>query len=427
MPAELPGSATEDATSSGAGTSVRQTANAHSFRILAILSMLMAFASISTDLYLPALPAMAAALHASTGTIELTISGYLIGFSLGQLLWGPVADRYGRRSPVAIGLVLFIAGSAGCALSTSAPMLVGWRAQQAVGACASVVLARAMVRDLYTGHRAAQMMSTLMTVMAIAPLVGPSLGGQILHVASWRAIFWTLVGVGLVTLAALYALPETLPPQRRSREPLRSALGRYGELLGNRRLLGYAGAGGFFYGGMYAYIAGTPFAYITYHHVSPQHYGLLFGMGIAGIMITNLINSRLVLRLGSDRLMRGGTLGAALAGMLLAVDARTDWGGLMGLVIPLFLFVSATGFIVANSIAGALGTLPERAGAVSALTGAIQYGTGIMGSALVGVFADGTPWPMGCVIALSGVGSLLCALFLVPSPAATTNEAAATR
>ena len=395
----------------------------HGLRILAILSTLMAFASISTDLYLPALPTMASSLHADAGTVELTISGYLVGFSLGQLLWGPIGDRHGRRLPIAIGLVLFIAGSAGCAVSTSAAMLVGWRALQAVGACASVVLARAMVRDLYTGHRAAQMMSTLMTVMAIAPLLGPSVGGLILHMASWRAIFWTLVGVGLATLAALYALPETLPPERRNREPLWRALAGYGELLRHRRLLGYAPAGGCFYGGIYAYIAGTPFAYITYYHVSLQCYGVLFGAGIVGIMLTNQINSRLVRRLGGDRLMRAGALGAAVAGLQLALDAWTGWGGLTGLVIPLFLFISATGFIVANSIAGALGSFPERAGSVSALVGAIQYGTGITGSALVGIFANGTPWPMACIIALMSIGSLLAALILVPAAAVTPEEA----
>lgn len=372
----------------------------------------MGFASISTDLYLPAMPAMQGALHASAGTIELTISGYLIGFSLGQLLWGPIGDRFGRRLPVAIGLALFIVGSAGCAMSDSAQAMIGWRVVQAAGACASVVLARAMVRDLYAGARAAQMMSTLMTVMAVAPLVGPSLGGLILQVASWHAIFWFLVGVGLATLAALYALPETLPPARRSREPLSRALGRYAMLLKQPRLLGYAGAGGFFYGGMYAYIAGTPFAYIDYHHVLPQHYGLLFALGIAGIMATNLANARWVARFGGDRLMRLGTLVATAAGLAVAVDARTDWGGLPGLVVPLFVFVSATGFIVANSISGALNAFPQFAGSVSALIGAIQYGTGILGSALVSAFANGTPWPMGAVIAACGIGSLLSALLV---------------
>jgi MFS transporter, DHA1 family, multidrug resistance protein len=399
-------------TSSGAA---HGEAQGHGLRTLAILSMLMAFASISTDLYLPALPSMTRALDSDAGTMELTISGYLVGFSLGQLLWGPIGDRHGRRMPIAIGLVLFVIGSAGCALSQTPTEIIAWRVVQAVGACANVVLARAMVRDLYTGHRATQMMSTLMTVMAVAPLVGPSVGGMILHVASWRAIFWTLVGVGLATLAALSALPETLPHARRNHEPLGRALSNYGRLLRGKRLLGYAGAGGFFYGAMYAYIAGTPFAYITYHHLSPQIYGLLFAAGIVGIMLTNLLNARFATLFGSDRTMRAGTMGAAIAGLLVALDAHMDWGGLMGLFIPLFLFVSATGFIVANAIAGALGCAPERAGAVSALIGATQYGTGIAGSALVGLFADGTPWPMGCVIALMGLASAASALVLVGS------------
>ncbi len=186
----------------------------------------------------------------------------------------------------------------------------------------------------------------------------------------------------------------------------------------HRALLGYAGAGGFFYGGMFAYVAGTPFAYITYHHVSPQFYGVLFAAGIVGIMATNLVNARVVTRIGSDRLLRAGTVAAALAGVALAVTAWTGWGGLAGLVAPLFVFVSAAGFIVANSIVGALAGSPQRAGAVSALVGAVQYGSGMIGSALVGAFADGTPWPMGWVIAMGGLGSVACAWLLLPTPAA---------
>jgi MFS transporter, DHA1 family, multidrug resistance protein len=208
---------------------------------------------------------------------------------------------------------------------------------------------------------------------------------------------------------ALFTLPETLPARSRGREPLTWALVRYATLIRHRRIIAYTGAGGFFYGGIFAYIAGTPFAFITYHHVPARLYGPLFAVGIVGIMVTNLVNSRLVVRLGSDRLLAFGAGAAALAGLALAVAARTDWGGLWGLVVPLFVFVSASGFIVANSIAGALAGFPERAGAVSALVGAIQYGSGIFGSALVGAFTDGTPWPMGWVIALAGAGSLVCA------------------
>lgn len=400
----------------GADKTARAETAGQPWRVLGVLSALMGFASISTDLYLPAMPAMGAALAADTGRIELTVSGFLIGFSLGQLLWGPVSDRYGRRLPVAIGLVLFVIGSAGCALAGSVEAMIGWRIVQALGACAGVVLGRAMVRDLYDGARAAQMLSTLMTVMAIAPLLGPMVGGQILAIAGWRAIFWILVAVGLATLAALFMLPETLPSARRNHEPLARAFIHYGELISNRRLLGYAGAGGFFYGGIYAYIAGTPFAYITYHHVPASLYGLLFGVGILGIMASNMLNAQLVTRFGTDRLLTFGTGLAAVAAIVLAAAARTDFGALAGLVLPLFLFVSAAGFIVANSIVGAMAGFPKRAGAVSAFAGTVHYGSGIFGSALVGAFADGTPWPMGWVIALMGIGSFACASLTLVRP-----------
>lgn len=382
--------------------------------VLAVLSLLMGFASISTDLYLPAMPAMSRSLHANEGMLELTISGYLIGFSLGQLLWGPISDRYGRRPSVATGLVLFVIGAAGCALSESALTMIGWRIVQAVGACAGVALSRAMVRDLYEGNRAAQMLSTLITVMAIAPLIGPTVGGLIVTMAGWRAVFWTMVAIGLVTLAALFTIPETHPSARRNRESLGRALLRYGELLRYRRLLGYAGTGGFLYAGVFAYVAGTPFAYITYYQVPARFYGLLFGLGIIGIMAANIVNLRLVPRLGYDRMLLIGTIIAAISAIMTAVTAYTGLGGLWGLVVPLFVFASTTGFVVANAITGALADFPERAGAVSALVGALQYGFGIIGSGLVGLFADGTPWPMGWVIALTGIGSLLSMRLLAP-------------
>lgn len=394
----------------------------HGWKVLVILSMLMGFASLSTDLYLPAMPTIGQSLKADAGMIEWTVSGFLIGFSIGQLFWGPIGDRFGRRMPVALGLVLFVIGSAGCALADSALAMISWRVVQALGACAGVVLARAMVRDLYEGERAAQMLSSLMTIMAIAPLVGPIVGGQVLAIAGWRAIFWLLVGIGAIALIALATLPETLPLHHRRREPIRRALISYMSLLTNRRLLAYAGAGGFFYGGLFAYIAGTPFAYISYYHVSSRFYGALFGIGIVGIMATSLANAKLAPKIGSTVLLVRGTAVAALAGILLVIAARHGWGGLAGLVVPLFVFVGAAGFIVANSIAGALSNFPECAGTVSALVGAVQYGGGIAGSGLVGVFADGTPWPMSAVIALSGIGSFLCAQLLNSNKSISLDE-----
>jgi DHA1 family bicyclomycin/chloramphenicol resistance-like MFS transporter len=393
---------------------LKRFAQSHDLQTLLILSVLMAFSSISTDIYLPALPSMALALHAGTGAMEFTISGYLIGFSLGQFFWGPLSDRIGRRVPIAVGMLLYIVGSVGCALSQGVEGMIAWRALQAIGACASVTLARAIVRDLYAGQRAAQMMSTLMIVTALAPMLGPTVGGLIIAVAQWRAIFWMLAIVGVLTLAALYTLPETLPAERRLREPLWRAFNTYGWLLRQRRLLGYAGVGGCLYGGIFAYVAGTPFAYITYHHVLPQHYGLLFAVGSLGIMGMNLVNVRLIPRLGSDTLLRAGAFGACVTGLAAAVAGRTGWGGLAGLAVPLCLFVACIGFIAANAITGALNLFPGVSGSVSALIGASQFGAGVVGSALVGVFADGTPWPLGALMAVFGTGAMLCAVLLVP-------------
>jgi DHA1 family bicyclomycin/chloramphenicol resistance-like MFS transporter len=302
----------------------------HDWRVLAILSALMGFASISTDLYLPAMPAIGEALGASGGTIEFTVSGYLIGFSLGQLFWGPLGDRRGRRGPMPRSRAVchrirrLRAGR-------HRPRTDRLADRAGAGRQRGRRAFRAMVRDLYAGNRAAQMLSTLIVVMAVAPLLGPTVGGQILRLASWRAIFWTLVGVGLATLGALLTLPDTLPARHRNRTPLAGAFADYLPLLRNRRVMACAGAGGFYMSGMFAYVAGTPFAYIHYYHVRPQLYGLLFAAGIGGIMIANLANARLVRHFGSVRLLLAGAFGAAASGLAVAVVARTgaavlsDW------------------------------------------------------------------------------------------------------
>ena len=376
-------------------------------RLLLILSALMSFASVSTDMYLPALPTIGRALHTSSASIEMTFSAFLVGFSLGQLLWGPISDRYGRRLPIAVGLVLFTIGSVGCALSSTVTQMMVWRVVQALGACVGPVLSRAMVRDFYSREQSAHMLSTLILIMGVAPLVGPLLGGQILVFWSWQGIFWTLAGVGVLTLVSLLALPESLPLSRRSTLPLRHTLTSYLELLGDVRLMGYALSGGFFYAGAYAFIVGTPFAYIEYYHVSPQAYGWLFGVNIAGMMAANFINGRLLKRFGSEQLFRSGTAILALAGVILAVNAWCGWGGLPGLVIPIFLYMSMNGLIVANSVAGALSSFPDRAGAASSLLGAMHYGSGILSAAMLGWFSDGTPWAMAWIMGLAGLGSLM--------------------
>ncbi|WP_159995191.1 Bcr/CflA family multidrug efflux MFS transporter [Roseomonas sp. 18066] len=381
-------------------------------RLVLALSTLMAFGAMSTDMYLPALPALQASLQASPARIQQTLSLFLVGFALAQLVWGPLGDRYGRRRPIMAGVALFMLGSVGCALATTAGEMLAWRLLQAVGACAGPVLARAMVRDLYGRDRAAQILSVLMLVMGVAPLVAPIIGGQLLVFFSWRSIFWVLLGFGALAFAAAWSLKETLPADRRAPLGFRNLVFGYLGLLGDRRFLGYALTGGCFYGGIYTYLAGSPFAYIEFHHVPPEAYGFLFAVNICGMMGLNMVNSRLVPRLGTDRLFRAGLVLGALSGVALALTAGFSWLGLLGLAAPLFVYVSMLGFIVANSVAGALSAYPRKAGQASALLGTMHYGLGGAFSALLGLLADGTPAPMGLLIGVLGVAGLAAGLLV---------------
>ncbi|WP_037288274.1 multidrug effflux MFS transporter [Saccharibacillus sacchari] len=372
---------------------------------LAILALLLAFASISTDLYLAVMPLMGQELSADSGMMEWTVSAYLLGFSLGQLFWGALSDRLGRRLPLAAGLLLFIIGSAGCGFSESVGQLIAWRVLQAVGASSGVVLARAMIRDRYDRTQAARVLSTLTAIMAIAPLLGPILGTQIANLASWRGIFGVLVLIGILTLTALpFYVPETLAPKLRTRSSGREIAMQYVRLLRNRKLLAYALALALISGGMFAYVAGSPFVYITYYGLPSAAYGLLFAAGAAGIMGMNMLNARLVGRYGADRLLRIGSVAAALFGVLAACVGLTEIGGLPLTAFVLFLFASTNGLIAANAISSALSGVKEYVGSASALLGCAQYGGGMIGSALLGAFSNGTPAPLGILVFASGLG-----------------------
>lgn len=363
---------------------------------IVILGALMAFTSLSTDIYLPAMPMMAAELQ---GNVELTITGFLIGFSFAQLIWGPISDRIGRRIPLFIGMVLFVIGSAGCALSSDMPQIVFWRVFQAFGACTGPMLARAMIRDLYARTRAAQMLSTLVIISAIAPVIGPLLGGQIVTIASWRAVFWLLVVMGAAMFIALWWLPETLPGEKRLTTPISSAFGNYASLVKNREFMRYTLCVSFFYVAAYAFIAGSPFVYISYYHVDPQHYGWLFAVNIIGVMALSSVNRRLVQRHPLHTLLRVAAFVAALATVLLALSVKTHIGGMVAMVLTIFIFFSMNGIVAAASTAAALDTVPSNlAGSASALIGSLQYGSGIVSSLLLSVFSDGTPWAMAWIM-----------------------------
>ncbi len=391
------------------GTPARKTPakGQHGLLFVVILSALMAFTSLSTDIYLPAMPVMARDLH---GNVELTITGFLVGFCIAQLLWGPLSDRFGRRLPLFIGLGLFIIGSIGCALSRNIEQIVFWRVFQALGACTGPMLARAMIRDLFSRTRAAQMLSTLILMMAIAPIAGPLLGGQIIVFASWHDIFWLLAVIGVLMFFTLFWLPETLPEEKRVKASLGGVFKNYGLLLTNVAFMRYTLCLTCFYVAAYAFIAGSPFVYISYFGVDPQHYGWLFALNVVGVMLMSVVNRRIVHRYPLETLLKISLLVAGAAAIVLAIAARWQMGGLLLIVVAVFILFSMNGIIAATSTAAALDAAPNVAGSASALIGALQYGSGIISSLLLATLSDGTPWTMAWIMALFTLASTAIAL-----------------
>ncbi|WP_049260364.1 multidrug effflux MFS transporter [Neisseria bacilliformis] len=377
--------------------------------LLLTLSALMAMTSLSTDIYLPAMPVMERTLG---GNAELTVTGFLIGFALAQLVWGSVSDRIGRKIPLFAGLGLFIVGSAGCALSQSMEAVVFWRVFQALGACVGPILSRAMIRDLYAGSQAAQMLSTLVIMMAVAPIVGPLLGGAMLKFSSWHAIFWLLAVIGAVLLFAVFRLPETLPADQRRHAPLVQSFRQYAALLTNRRFMRYTLALTFFYMAAYAFIVGSPFVYIEFFGVPTEHYGWLFGVNIVGVVALSFANKSLVRRFSLGSLLSAASLIALVFALGLAAVTYFNAGGLWAVVVLMLGVFSMNGIIAASSTAAALDAVPpQSAGSASALLGSLQYGSGIVSSLLLALFSDGTAWTMGWLIALFvGTSALFASL-----------------
>ena len=374
------------------------TTHKRSLSFLLILSALMAFTSLSTDIYLPAMPTMERQLN---GDAELTITGFLIGFSIAQLIWGPISDRIGRKLPLFIGIVLFVIGSVGCALSESMSAVVFWRVFQAIGACVGPMLSRAMIRDRFAQSQAAQMLSTLTIIMAIAPIAGPFIGGGLLKVASWHWIFWLLAVIGVLMFITIFKLPETLPIEKRASGSLWNAFKNYRTLLANATFMRYTLSVTFFYVAAYAFITGSPFVYIDYFGVAAQNYGFLFGLNIIGIMSLSFLNRKLVSRFALSKLLVVSSLVAFVASAVFFVLAWANIGGIWSVIVPMFVMFSMNGIIAACANAAALAAVPNQvAGSAAALLGSLQYGSGIISSLLLAVFSSGTPFTMAWIIVL---------------------------
>lgn len=374
---------------------------------LSILGALMAVTSLSTDIYLPAMPEMAKELQ---GDAELTVTGFLIGFAVAQLIWGPISDQIGRRKPMFIGMVLFTIGSLGCALSTSMEQIVFWRVFQAFGACTAPMLARAMVRDLFSRTRAAQMLSTLMIIMAIAPIGGPLLGGQMITFTTWHSIFILLAVIGGFLFLSIFLLPETLNTDKRTKASISSAFVNYFRLLSHKTFMRYTLCVTFYYVSAYAFITGSPNVYITYFGIDAQHYGWLFAVNIVGVMGMSFINRSLVHRFELQTLLKIATGIATIATLVMAVTVKADFVPIYFIIAMVFIFFSMNGIVAAVSTAAALDEVPHIAGSASALIGSLQYGSGIISTILLAFFNDGTPWAMVWIMSLFTLFSFLMVL-----------------
>src|SRR3954447_12660910 len=296
--------------------------------LLALLALLSAFTPLSIDMYLPALPVIAVDLGGTVGDIQLTLSAFMIAFGFGQIFYGPAGDRFGRRPVILAGLATYIVASIGCAFAAEAGHLVLLRLLQGLAACGGVVLARTMVRDLAGKDQAARAMSLMHACGTIAPMLAPLIGAQVLWSFGWRAIFWTLAGIGVLAWALAYVrLPETLRPEYRQPLHLGAVLRRYGELVRHRAFMGYALTGGFQFAALFSFLSGSPFVFIERYGLSPRIFGLIFAGQVAFLTVGSLLNARFVPRVGAQRMLRAAVIMPALVGpavlVMGLVEART--------------------------------------------------------------------------------------------------------
>jgi len=380
-------------------------------RILLILGALSAFGPLAIDMYLPSFPALARQFASDVERVQLSLAAYFIGLAIGQLVYGPLADRFGRRKPLLAGVLLFSLASLLCALAPSLEWLIAGRFVQALGGCAGMVVSRAVVRDLCDPIHSARVFSQLMLVMGLAPILAPLAGGLLLKTLGWPAIFVVLALFGLLCLLAVSLwLPETLA-RHAPAAPLRGALGQYGRLLADRVYLGYALTGGFAIAGMFAYIAGSPFIFIELYGVPAEHFGWLFGSNALGFILVAQLNAWLVARQGPVYWLHRAVWVYLLSALALLLVAWAQPTTLWPLLLPLFGCIACLGILLPNASASAMAGQGQRAGSASALLGSLQFTIAASAASLVAWLHDGTAQPLAWVIFACGCLALVFSLF----------------
>jgi DHA1 family bicyclomycin/chloramphenicol resistance-like MFS transporter len=393
--------------------------------LVVVLGGLTAMGPLAIDMYLPSFPAIAREFDAPPAAVQATVSIYFIGLALGQLFYGPLSDRIGRRGPLFFGLVLFIGASIGCAFATSVRTLIGWRIVQALGGCAEMMVARAVVRDRFDARDGIRVLSLLILVMGVAPILAPLAGGQLLVTFGWRSIFWALAGYGTFgVLAVALLLPESLPPERRRRDSLRQVFGVYGTLIRDRGYMAQVLSGGLIMAGMFAYIATSPFVFIELFHVPPQRYGLYFGTNALGLIAASQVNGRLARQVDPQTILRVVLPVTAAAGLVLVISAYSGALGFAGILVPLFVCVASVGFILPNTTVLAMAAHGRVAGSASALLGTVQFLLGAAAASLAGALGSGTAVPLAVVVAGCACGALLINQAAARTPLAHLSRSA---
>lgn len=379
-------------------------------RLIILLGAAIAIGPMSIDMYLPALPTLAQDLGATQGQAQFTLAAYFVGLVLGQLAYGPLIDRYGRKRPFYAGLLLYILASLGCALAWSIEALMAFRVLQALGGGAAIVVSRAVVRDLFEPRTAAKVISLQMLVMGLAPILAPLAGGWVLVGLGWRWIFGVLVLFALGCLVAVWrVMPETGQPHAGPR-------GGYLSVFSDRRFLPYALGGALGQAGMFAYIAAAPFVFIELYGVPAEHFGWLFGANALGLIAATQANRWLVDRYSLEQVLRGALALQAVAALVLLLVVLVGRGGLVAILVPLFFSITALGLVYPNASALAMAPFGSNAGTAAASLGVLQYGAAALSGLVAGLWHDGTALPMAGGILVCAVGANVALRLLAPRP-----------
>ena len=369
--------------------------------LILILAALTAFGPLSIDMYLPAFPGIARDFGAPMDRVELSLTAFFAGLALGQLLFGTISDRFGRKAPLYAGLLLYIAASIACARAPGVNALIALRFVQALGGCAGMVISRASVRDLFDPREAARVFSLLMLVMGVAPILAPVIGGYVTQVWGWRAIF----GIVAVFATACLLAVRFLLPETRGADPsvrLSRTFHTYGSILRQPHFLGYAVTGAAAQAGMFAYITGSPFVFIEHFGIPARHYGWVFGTNALGLIAVSQLNGMLLRKHAPEALLRVSSPLICGFGLLLGLASLLD-AGLWGIALPLFLYVATLGAVFPNTIATALSRQGRQAGAASALVGTLQFTLAFASSAAVSLMHAHSARPMALTLAGCGL------------------------